>query len=164
MTINVDELSAYLKGCGPETKLYLGADSERFRVKDKATGKTTWMYDVMLVVVVHIDGHSGCKIFGEVQRERDYDQKASRPSMRLMSEVYKLAELYDRLKDVIDESGFDVQIHLDLNPDEKEVSSIAINQAVGYIRASCNIVPFTKPQAFAATHCADRLKSIRYAS
>jgi predicted RNase H-related nuclease YkuK (DUF458 family) len=39
-------------------------------------------------------------------------------------------------------------------------SSIVIQQAVGYIRGVCNVEPKVKPQAFAASYAADRLKEI----
>ena len=108
--------------------------------------------------VVHIDGKHGCKIFGEVQRERDWDQKKNRPRMRLMNEVYKIAELYLKLQDVLEDRH--VEVHLDINPDEKYGSSCVVQEAVGYIRGMCNVVPLVKPKAFAASYCADRLKHI----
>ena len=150
--INVEEVKAFIESQGPNTKIYIGGDSERF-----AIGKD-WYADYTLAIVVHINGNNGCKIFGEVQRERDYDQKKNRPRMRLMNEVYKIAELYQKLHEVLEER--DVQIHLDINPDEMYGSSCVINEAVGYIRGMCNVVPMVKPNAFAASYCADRLKSI----
>jgi predicted RNase H-related nuclease YkuK (DUF458 family) len=35
-----------------------------------------------------------------------------------------------------------------------------VNEAVGYIKGMCNVVPFVKPQAFAASYAADRLKEV----
>jgi len=78
--------------------------------------------------------------------------------MRLMNEVMKIAELYLKLHDVLEHR--DVQIHLDINPDERYGSSCVIQEATGYIRGMCNVVPMVKPQAFAASYCADRLKLI----
>ena len=78
--------------------------------------------------------------------------------MRLMNEVYKVAELYQKLVDVIGDR--EVQIHLDINPDERHNSSIVIQQAVGYIRGVCNVIPMVKPRAFAASYAADRLKEV----
>lgn len=150
--INIDEVKEFILSQSPETKIYLGADSERFNI-----GKD-WYADYTLAIVVHINGNNGCKIFGEVQRERDYDQKKSRPRMRLMNEVYKVAELYHKLHDVLEDR--DVQIHLDINPNEMHGSSCVINEATGYIRGMCNVVPMVKPQAFAASYCADRMKHI----
>ena len=120
-----------------------------------------WHADYVLVIVVHINGNNGCKLFGEVQRERDYDQRVSRPSTRLMTEVYKVSELYLKLQDVLD--GRDVEVHLDISPNEDHGSSVVISQAVGYIKGTCNVIPFVKPDAFAASYAADRFKSLRVA-
>ena len=75
-----------------------------------------------------------------------------------MTEVYKIADLYIKLADVLDTR--DVQVHLDINPDEMHGSNCVINEAVGYIRGMCNVIPMVKPQAFAASYAADRLKHI----
>jgi predicted RNase H-related nuclease YkuK (DUF458 family) len=150
--INIDEVKAYIEKQSPETKIYIGGDSERIVV-----GKD-WYADYTLAVVVHVDGNNGCKIFGEVQRERDFDQKKNKPRMRLMTEVYKIAELYLKLAEVLE--GRDVEVHLDINPNEMHGSSCVINEAVGYIRGTCNVIPMVKPNAFAASYCADRLKEI----
>ncbi len=150
--LDIEEVRAFINAQSPETKIYIGGDSERFVMND------VWYADYTLAVVVHIDGKHGCKIFGEVQRERDYDQRKDRPRMRLMNEVYKIAELYLKLHEVLD--GREVEVHLDINPNEMHGSSCVINEAVGYIRGMCNVVPMVKPRAFAASYCADRLKHI----
>jgi predicted RNase H-related nuclease YkuK (DUF458 family) len=153
--INLEEVTAFIKAQTPETKIYLGCDSERVKIDGK------WYADYILAIVVHINGNNGCKLFGEVQRERDWDQKASRPSLRLMTEVYKVSELYLKLEEVLD--GREVEVHLDINPDEMHGSSCVIGQAVGYIKGVCNVIPFVKPEAFAASYAADRFKSLRAA-
>ena len=150
--IDVVQVKEFIESQSSATKIYLGADSERM----KRNGK--WYADYTLAIVVHIDGCHGCKIFGEVQTELDYDYKASKPSMRLMNEVYKVAELYQKLVDAIGDK--EVEIHLDINPDLKHNSSIVIQQAVGYIKGVCNVVPMVKPNAFAASYAADRLKEV----
>lgn len=150
--INIDEVKEFIRSQSPETKIYIGADSEKVLVNGD------WYADYTLAIVVHIDGKHGCKIFGEVQRERDYDRNKNKPRMRLMTEVYKIADLYLALGDVLD--GHEVQVHLDINPNEMYGSSCVIQEAVGYIRGMCNVVPMVKPNAFAASYCADRLKEI----
>lgn len=150
--LNIQEIKSFIESQSPETKIYLGADSERYKSKGK------WYADYTIAVVVHIDGCHGCKIFGEVQTELDYDAKNSKPSMRLMNEVYKVAELYQKIVDVVEDRH--VEIHLDINPDERHNSSIVIQQAVGYIKGMCNVVPMVKPKAFAASYAADRLKEL----
>lgn len=153
--INLEEVSSFINSQTPETKIYLGCDSERFRMND------VWYADYILAIVVHIDGKHGCKLFGEVVRERDYDQRKDRPATRLMTEVYKVSELYLKLADVLD--GRDVEVHLDINPDEDHGSNCVLNQAIGYIKGTCNVVPLVKPDAFAASYAADRLKGLKVA-
>ena len=150
--MNIDEVRAFIEAQSPETKIYIGGDSERFPI-----GKD-WYADYTLAVVVHYDGNNGCKVFGEVHRERVYDQKKDRPRMRLMTEVYKIAELYLKLADILEDR--EVEVHLDLNPNEMYGSNCVINEAVGYIRGMCNVVPMVKPNAWAASTCADRMKEI----
>ena len=154
-TINIKEVQTYIESLSPQTKIYIGGDSERFKING------VWYADYATVIVVHIDGKHGCKVFGEIARERDFDQKKAKPRMRLMTEVYKIAELYLKLKDVLEDR--DVEVYIDINPDEHYGSSCVISEAVGYIRGMCNVVPLVKPNAWAASTCADRLKSLKVA-
>lgn len=149
--INIQEVKEFVESCDPHTKIYIGCDSERYKV-----GKQ-WYADYILAVVVHINGNNGCKIFGAIQKEMDFDQKYNRPRMRLMNEVYKVAELYLELAQEIPN---DIEVHLDINPNENYGSSCVINEAVGYIRGMCNVVPLVKPNAFAASYAADRMKHV----
>ena len=150
--LNIEEVKAFIEAQSSETKIYLGADSERFEIKG------VWYADYTLAVVIHIDGCHGCKVFGEIHRERDYDQKKSKPSMRLMNEVYKVADLFHSLADVLEDR--EVEVHLDINPNELYGSSCVVQQAIGYIKGTCNVVPMVKPKAFAASYAADRLKFV----
>ena len=149
---NLEEVKEFILAQSEETKIYLGADSERFKIKG------VWYADYTLAVVVHIDGEHGCKIFGDVIRERDFDQKKNKPSMRLMNEVYKVSELFQSLADVLEDRY--VEVHLDINPDLRYGSSCVVQQAIGYIRGTCNLDPHIKPNAFAASYAADRLKHV----
>ena len=148
--MNLEEVKEFIRNRSIETKIYLGADSERF-IRDNE-----WYADYTLAIVVHLDGNHGCKIFGEVIREKDYDKKKSKPAMRLMNEVYKVADLFHSLSDVLEDRH--VEVHLDINPNEIHGSSCVIQQAIGYIKGTCNVVPMVKPNAFAASYAADRLK------
>lgn len=152
MKIDIDQVVGFIQAQPPGTRVYLGADSERYKF-DKV-----WWAEYTVAIVVHIGGRHGCKIFGEVSRERDYDQKADRPSMRLMNEVYRVSEMFQRLAPALEDR--EVEVHLDINPDEMHGSSCVIGQAIGYIRGTCNVIPMVKPRAFAASYAADRLKSI----
>jgi predicted RNase H-related nuclease YkuK (DUF458 family) len=149
---DIQKVKDFIMDQGPDTKVYLGADSERIRIDG------VWYADYALAVVVHIDGRHGCKIFGYVDRELDYDHKKSKPAMRLMTEVTKVAELFLSMQDVLEDRH--VEVHLDLNKNEVHGSSCVVQQAIGYIKGVCNMTPMVKPDAPAASFCADRLKRI----
>jgi len=149
--LDLEEVKAFIDAQSPETKIYLGVDSERFNVAG------VWYADYITAIVVHVDGCHGCKIFGEVTRERDYDQRKDKPALRLMNEVYKVSEMFQKLAEVLEDRY--VEVHLDINPDEMYGSSCVVQQAIGYIRGTCNVIPLVKPKAFAASYAADRFKS-----
>ena len=155
MKLDLNEVKEFIGKQSPHTKVYIGCDSERVMVNNE------WWADYILAIVVHIDGKHGCKLFGEVIRERDFDQKQNRPRMRLMNEVYKVSDLYLRLADVIIDR--EVEVHLDINPSELHGSNCVINEAIGYIRGTCNVIPMIKPKAFAASYAADRFKELQSA-
>ena len=150
--IDMQEVAEFIQGQGPDTRIYLGADSERFKLN------RVWWAEYTVVVVVHVNGNNGCRIFGEMTKERDYDQRADRPSMRLMNEVYRVSDLFQRLAPVLADRP--VEVHLDINPDEMHGSSCVVSQAIGYIRGTCNVIPMVKPNAFAASYAADRLRGL----
>lgn len=149
---DLQEVKNFIRSSSPETKIYLGADSERVHVGGK------WYADYTLAIVIHIDGCHGCKVFGDVQRELDWEQKANKPAMRLMNEVYKLSALFQELSDVLEDRH--VEVHLDINPDMRYKSSQVVSQAIGYIKGTCQVDPKVKPYAFAASYAADRLKFV----
>ncbi len=152
---DLDEVKTFIANEGPASKIYLGVDSISYKKQG------AWWADYYKVIVVHKNGCNGCKIFGEVETERDYIINRKKPTFRLMNEVYRASSLYLSLADVIGDR--DAEIHLDLNPDPKFVSSLVIDQAIGFIKGTCNITPIVKPDSFAATHCADRLLRVKVA-
>lgn len=149
--LDLDTVRKFLATQSKESKVYIGCDSVRYRRKGE------WYADYALVIVVHMDGKHGCKIFGEVTTEKDFSVKKGnkpKPSFRLMNECYKVSEAYLALYDVL--ADREVEIHLDINPNPKFASSEVVQQAVGYIRGTCDIDPKVKPEAFAASYAADR--------
>ncbi len=141
----------YLSNCSPESKIYLGADSERVKIDG------VWHVDVLTCLIVHIDGKHGGKMFGQVKRERDYDKALNKPQLRMMMETYAVAEMYLRFAELI--TPFEIEIHLDIASDPRYGSNCAHNQAVGYIKGVCGMTPITKPASWCASICADRIKS-----
>jgi len=151
--MDIEAVKAFIEAQTPETKIYVGGDSERHRVNG------IWYADYTVCVVVHFDGCRGCKVFGETVRERDYDQKKDKPRMRLMNEVYKISELFMKIHDAVGDRV--IEAHIDINPKKDAGSSCVIDEAVGYIKATCNVVPLVKPNSPAASFCADRFTQIK---
>ena len=150
---SIDEIREFIMNSSDSSCIYIGADSERYRDKDD-----NWVADYTVAIVIHHDGKRGCKIFGKVDSERDFDNRHDRPAMRLMNEVYRASQMYLDLADAIGDRH--CEVHLDINPDVIHGSSCVVQQAIGYVRGVCNIVPMVKPEAFAASYAADRLKEI----
>lgn len=134
------------------TKIYIGCDSRRCKVGGR------WYADYATVAIVHVDASKGCRVFGSMVREPDFDQQGKKPAMRLMNEVFKVAELFEQIKDLI--SRFEVEVHLDLNSKKVHASNQVVSQAIGYIRGTCQVEPKIKPEAFAASYGADHLGAI----
>lgn len=150
---NIEEVKDFIRNTSDSTCIYIGADSARFRNK-----QDQWMAKYTVAIVIHIDGSKGCKVFGKVDSERDYDNRHDRPAMRLMNEVYRASQMYLDLADAIGDRH--AEVHLDINPDIMHGSSCVVTQAIGYIQGVCNVVPMVKPEAFAASYAADRLEDI----
>jgi len=146
------EVKSFIEKQSEQSKIYIGCDSDAFVTK---RGKFA---DFYLVVVIHIEQSHGCKIFGEKFTEQDFTIDKKKPTYRLMKEVYKASELYLELAEVI---GIrDVEIHLDINRDERHASSLVLDQAIGYIKGTCNIIPIVKPDSWCATHVADKFLKV----
>ena len=142
------DIRAYVeKNMTDRCKVYIGTDSKRFR-KDNV-----WYARFVTAVVIHKESKYGCKVFILESTERDFDSKQNKPINRMMMEVYKTSEVYENLKEFL--HNRQVEIHLDINPNEKYGSNCAFSQAVGYIKGVCDIVPKVKPFALAASFAAD---------
>lgn len=155
--IDLDEVLSFVKQYSTATRLYLGCDSEKHKING------VWYADYITVVVVHIDGCKGGRIFGALVRERDYDHNKKKPSLRLMTEVKKVAELYLEVFDkftVIPEIALNLEVHLDVNKYPEHASSLVMQEAIGYVRGVCGVEPKLKPDAWSASYCADRLTEI----
>lgn len=150
--LNLDEVKEYIESTSESTRIYIGSDSERHRRGG------VWFADYAVVVVVHIDGNRGAKVFGEITTERDYDQSKDKPRMRLMNEVMRAAQLYLDLEEVIGDR--ECEVHIDINPDHKHGSSCVISEAVGYIKGMTGVTPRVKPEAWAASICADKFPEL----
>jgi predicted RNase H-related nuclease YkuK (DUF458 family) len=147
--VNLDRVRSFISSTSMETRIFIGSDSERYKKRGK------WMADYATAVVVHYDGSHGCKVFGDVITEVDYDSRRDRPTMRLMKETILAAQLYLDLAEAIGDRYFEV--HLDINRDEVHASSTVLQQACGYVRGMCSVDPKIKPEAFASSSASDRI-------
>lgn len=141
-----------LKNAPANTRLYLGADSVRFKDKDGiAKAKIT------VVSVIHLAGCKGCKVIGHTTVERIYDKNLGKPQHRMMTEVQALASIYLDLENALIEQGLDfpIEVHLDIASDEQYGSNCAAKAAAGYILGVCGVSPVLKPEAWAASTAAD---------
>lgn len=145
--LNLTEAINYIRSTNEKSRVYIGGDSRRFLVNSR------WTAYYALAIVVHINGNNGCRIFGYKTKEPDYDKKRDRPTNRLMTEVYKIADLYLQLAPQIDR---EIQVHLDINPKKEHASNQVLNQAIGYITGVCGVKPVIKPNSFAASTAADK--------
>jgi uncharacterized protein len=142
-----EELIDLLCTLDSNTKVYIGTDSTRF----KKLGQ--WYARYATVLVVHLNGRNGCRVFRNVTVEPDYDMKKNRPAMRLVNEVMKSCELYMQLAPLID--SYEIEIHCDISLDPKNGSNCAAKQAAGYVLGMTGIEPKFKPHSFAASFGAD---------
>ena len=74
----------------------------------------------------------------------------------------KASQMYLDLAESIGDRHFEV--HLDINSNVLYGSSIVVNQAIGYVKGTCNVEPMIKPDAFAASYAADRFKGLKRAA
>lgn len=139
-----DAKEAILKS-SEESSVYLGCDS----IVSKKNG--TWMAKYSTVIVVHKDSKHGCQIFHHSVNLPDYRNL----KQRLMNESNFAIQAAFELVDILD--GRSLSIHLDLNPDPRHKSNIAVKEAIGWVRGSLGIDPVIKPDAWCATHAADHI-------
>jgi predicted RNase H-related nuclease YkuK (DUF458 family) len=151
---DIEETMRFIRKQSKETSVLIGSDSERF----KKNG--LWYASYSVAIVVHIDSCHGCKVFGEMTVERDYDQVKNRPSMRLLHETQLVADMFTRLKDCLEDKR--VEVHIDINADPKHGSSCVVSEAMGYLKGVVgdSAMVFCKPFAPAASFASDSLSKI----
>lgn len=129
----------------PESGVYIGCDS----IRRKKHGRFHATYAI--VVILHRDSKHGGKIYAYVETQPDFGSMRE----RLMNEVGYAVKAGWEIADVVGERPF--QIHLDINPDPKHKSSVAVKEATGYVLSAFQMEPILKPGGFAATYAADKL-------
>lgn len=144
--LKLNEAKAAIRASSLQSKVYIGCDSKRSR-KDGAVRYAT-------VIILHIDGKHGGKMWSFIDNEIDYAPVTS-PRMRLVNEAYKAVEIAAEIVDTVGTRDFEV--HLDLNTNPKYKSNAAVKEALGYVLGVLGFSPKLKPEAWASSSAADKL-------
>lgn len=139
----IEEAKQAILDSSKESSVYIGCDSIRFR-KNKM-----WYAKYSTVIIVHMDSKRGCKLFHESVDMPDFGNL----KQRLLNEVQMAVMAATEIVDVLGERH--MEIHLDINPNPKHKSSVAVKEALGWVKGSLGIDAKIKPSSFAATHAAD---------
>ena len=139
----IEEAKQAILDSSKESSVYIGCDSIRFR-KNKM-----WYAKYSTVIIVHMDSKRGCKLFHESVDMPDFGNL----KQRLLNEVQMAVMAATEIVDVLGERH--MEIHLDINPNPKHKSSVAVKEALGWVKGSLGLDAKVKPASFAATHAAD---------
>lgn len=129
------------------TKIYFACDSRRYKNR-----KNEWWISFATVVVIHLGGRCGCRVYGLIEKERDYSGSMK---MRLVREAHKATDIALKFEEDLILYDVPFEIHLDINSDKNCKSNIALKEAAGYVLGVLGVEPLFKPNALAASSCAD---------
>ena len=141
----IEEAKKAIIASSQQSSVYIGCDSIRFR-KNKQ-----WYAKYSTVVIVHMDTKKGGRIFRSSVDMPDYGNL----KQRLLMEVQLAVSTATEIVDVIGDRHF--EIHLDINPNPNHKSSVAVKEALGWVKGSLGMDAKIKPHSFAATHAADHV-------
>lgn len=141
----IEEAKQAILESSPQSSVYIGCDSIRFR-KNKM-----WYAKYSTVIIVHMDSKRGCKLFHDSIDMPDYGNL----KQRLLTEVQYAVSAATEIVEVLGDRH--MEIHLDINPNPKHKSSVAVKEALGWVKGSLGLDAKIKPHSFAATHAADHV-------
>lgn len=139
---NAEQVCKDIEQTSETTAVYVGCDSRRFKYSNK------WYAVYTTVVVLHIDQSSGCRIYGFKEVLQDYGKVKE----RMLSEVNYAVKTAYEIADSVGDRKFEV--HLDVNPDPRHKSNLAVKEAIGYV-TGMGFTPRIKPYAPIASTAAD---------
>lgn len=140
MEKTVQEIAEYIRETSLSTKVYVGCDSRQM-------GKNTLF---VTVVVVHLEGSKGAKVFPFSERV----PRINSTRWRLIQEAHYATYKALELKDLIGER--ELIVHLDYHPSDAHRSNAVVKEAVGFVLGQ-GLEYELKPHAHAATSAADWL-------
>ena len=148
MSNYIDNAKEAIRNSSEQSSIYIGCDSKRFKRKG------LWYARYMTVIIVHRDSSKGCQLFYDSQILQDWGQDKS-PKQRLLNEVMFAVNAATEVLEVIGDRH--MEIHIDINPNPKYKSNVAVKEALGYVKGNLGLDAKIKPHAFAAMHAADHL-------
>ena len=143
----INQIIEYLPHIPPNSKIYIGCDSQVHSYKRKKGQFTCYS----AAVIIHKSQKNGCKVFADSWVEKGSSIEIFH---RIMKEVEKTVEIYQILEEALLEH--EVEIHLDINSDTRYPSSKVAASAVGYVHSITGRPTFIKPNSFAASNVSDR--------
>lgn len=141
----IEEAAEAIRNSSLDSSIYLGCDSIRY----KKAG--VWYAKYSTVIILHKGGRHGGMIFADTDTQRDFGVI----KQRMLNEVGYAVQHATGVVDAVGDRHF--EIHLDINPNPVYKSNSALAEAMGWVRGQFGDVVKCKPDAFAATHCADHV-------
>ena len=138
-----DEAIEAIINSDKDISIYTGCDSVCF----KKNG--VWYARYATVVILHHATRHGASIYHDVQVLPDFRNIKTRMMNEVMFATNAALEIVDFLE------GRHMEIHLDINPNPKHKSNVAMKEALGYVLGNTGIQPMLKPDAWAASHASD---------
>lgn len=138
-----DDAKQAIQESSPQSSIYIGCDSIRFRKKNM------WYAKYSTVIVLHKNSRHGSRLFHNSIDMPDYGNL----KQRLLTEVQLAVQTALDIMDTIGDRH--LEIHIDINPNPMHKSNIAVKEALGWVRGSLGIDAKIKPNSWAATHAAD---------
>lgn len=126
-----------------ESSVYIGADSKIFYKHGTRYAK------YCTVVILHKDSKHGCQVFHSIVTKEDFGNIKA----RLLTEVQMALEVAQEILDVLDDRH--LELHVDLNPNPKYKSNVAVKEAIGWVTGVLGFPPKLKHNSWAASSTAD---------
>jgi uncharacterized protein len=148
---SINDIRLAISKAGSDSLVYVGTDSKQSKYQ------TTFI----TVVIIHkgaksSTGGRGCEVFPFVTSV----PKIKNLKQKLLEEVniamkYALDLVYDEEGNIVVPLDI-VEVHMDINPNPKHKSSIAVKEAVSYVTGQ-GLTAKVKPDALASTGASDWL-------
>ena len=136
-----------IRNSSPQSSVYIGCDSARYR--DKKTKR--WKARYSTVVIVHFDSRSGAHPYSFTETLDDFGSL----KQRLLTEAHYAIEAALAVADVL--GNRHMEVHLDLNPNPRHKSNVAVKEACAWVLGATGQQAQIKPNSWAASHCADHV-------